>query len=212
MALDQLYSTDYKFEIDLRSRFEIFIESSRNKELAVCLVKCFENFDFLLCLQELNSYCSNNGLVSEKEFISWISSITSDDHSVTAAKHLFNLFNSHPSNLIDFTELSCGLLCLFSGSKSIKLSIAFSLLDESNNGKLSRRQLWKMFRSFLRTISMFSTLSLSPESSSILTTAKIFTYFSQPQTITLEDLSDWYIFCGNDISFWIELIDPMKWK
>jgi Ca2+-binding EF-hand superfamily protein len=153
----------------------------------------------------------NQGLISLPMFLQWMAALGINDIFCPSLTKFFKQFDVHSNMLADTREILCGLLCFASGSKSRKLSIAFGLFDETGEGFISRRTLWLILRSFARSIALFCEFSLTVDDISVFTASKIFKYYRGPRHVTLENVSDWYLFCGNDISFWIELLDTSKW-
>ena len=113
-------------------------------------------------------------------------------------------------------------------SKSSKLAAAFDLLDEDRDGLLSRRSLWKFFRSFLCTLLTLSGAAHDLTSDEITRLADGTALFAcdsvltSPTTTepkagdqyaaTFDDIADWYTSTGYRIAPWLELLDMSKWK
>ena len=111
-------------------------------------------------------------------------------------------------------------------SKSSKLAAAFDLLDENKDGFLSRRRLWKFFRSFLCTLLTLSGAAHDLTSDEITRLADGTALFAcdsvltSPTTTekgdqfaaTFDDIADWYTSAGYRIAPWLELLDMTKWK
>lgn len=192
---------------DIEFTFRKASEQQPIKEIIYAL----QSIDYYTTVESLLSSCTD-GLLHLTSFLSWSKSLGLSEDHMPILVTFFQQFDVMRNMTADSSELTCGLLCFFQGSKSQKLSIAFSLFDENGDGLISRRTVWKIFRSFLRGITLFCDFNGSVDEISVISTAKIFKYFSIPKHIRLEDLSDWYLFCGNDISFWIELLDCRKWN
>jgi hypothetical protein len=120
----------------------------------------------------------------------------------------------------------------------VKLATAFDLLDEDRDGVLSRRGVWRFFRSFLCSLLTFSgtAQTLSPEEiMKIADSTALFACDSviqstatasgseqqqkqQQQTsdttvgITFDHIADWYTTTGYRIAPWLELLDISKWN
>ena len=185
-----------------------FLESS---ESAKTLIKAFDQVDIYSAVDSVKKTFQGNNLISLSALVDWTRSFSCSDSIVPVLIDLFAKFDPHDNMMVDCFEIFAGIMCFFAGSKSIKLSIAFSIFDEGGDGLLSRRAVWKIFRSFLRSLTLFVSFNISIEDIAIESTAKVFRYFNQPKYITLEDLSDWYLFSGQELSFWIELLDYKKW-
>lgn len=175
------------------------------------LILSLEDVD---CYSAIDSLLKTHGkysLISLDSYLEWMKSLGVHNDVYSILIDYFSRFDMHDNKVADTLELVSGLLCYFKGSKSVKLSIAFSLFDEGGDGLLSRRSIWRMLRSFCRSLNLFCNFNGNPEDIAVESTAKIFRYFDQPKYITLEDLSDWYLFSGQELSFWLELLDYRKW-
>jgi hypothetical protein len=99
---------------------------------------------------------------------------------------------------------------------------AFNLLDDDNDGFLSRRGTWRFIRAFLSgLVAMSSSLgNLTPEqinsvlddasvqvTSEILETSKA----SGSQRVSFASIANWYANEGYKNSTWLELLDLKKW-
>ena len=76
-----------------------------------------------------------------------------DRVSVPVVESIFNA-QTIPSDADGaiLSELCCGLSVLCEGSKSEKLAQAFNMFDGDGDGCLTRRELWKFLRCFLKTL------------------------------------------------------------
>ena len=107
------------------------------------------------------------------------------DHTVgSALMTVYDAFGSYGGE-VDSNEFMSGLLLLCAGSKSEKLSLAFSLFDSENSGWLSRRSVWKYIRSFLTALATHSsacatmeleTVQMMADAGAVDVTADIFLY------------------------------------
>lgn len=106
-------------------------------------------------------------------------------------------------------------------SKSSKLSLAFELIDENSDGILTKRGLWRYFRSFLCVIFTITGAALdmtNDEMIQICDECAIKTSVLLLQTLpdavttcTFENLADWYTTGGYKSATWLELLDLSKW-
>ena len=108
-------------------------------------------------------------------------------------------------------------------SKSSKLAFAFDLIDEEKKGDISRRDMWRFFRSFMTAIVLLGSPLLNDTSTpsdydhlcAILDESAMFLVDSiqnkERRRITFDELADWYSGEGCKISSWFELIDRSKW-
>jgi hypothetical protein len=114
------------------------------------------------------------------------------------------------------------------GSKSIKLAQAFDLLDTDADGYLSRRDIWRLFRSFLCALLVASRIS-SPSSneddkqfervkflldaSCMWLVDSLFGTLVEGQTrASFDNIADWYSSDGCQVASWLELLDKRKWR
>jgi hypothetical protein len=141
---------------------------------------------------------------------------------------LFDVFDRTGKGIVDASEIAIGLGVLCAGSKSAKLAAAFDLLDEKEKGVLSRRCVWKYFRSFICSLLTLSggASELTQEESiriadstalyacdSVLTSiAQVNQSNSIANTATFDDIADWYGAAGYSIAPWLELLDMSKWE
>lgn len=201
-------SIDFTFRrIDQQQHARSLVEALADIDIAAAV----GSFHLSKGISSSSSKYSNQGLMTLPMFLYWMSSLGVDDSYCPALTKFFKQFDVHSNMLADSREILCGLLCFASGSKSRKLSVAFTLFDESGEGFISRRTLWLIFRSFARSVELICDFNTNTDNISVHTTSKIFKYYRGPRHVTLENVSDWYLFCGNEISFWIELLDTSKW-
>lgn len=143
---------------------------------------------------------------------------------------LFDVFDRTGKGIVDASEIAIGLGVLCSGSKSSKLAAAFDLLDEKEQGSLSRRCVWKYFRSFICALLTLSgaALELTPDeairiadSTALFACDSVLTSVVQADqgnnhiansAATFDDIADWYGSAGYSIAPWLELLDMSKWE
>jgi hypothetical protein len=113
----------------------------------------------------------------------------------------------------------------------VKLATAFDLLDEDRDGILSRRGVWRFFRSFLCSLLTFSGTAQTLSADEIMKIADSTALFAcdsviqsttdssseqqQQDTtvgITFDHIADWYTTSGYRIAPWLELLDISKWN
>lgn len=114
------------------------------------------------------------------------------------------------------------LFAFISRSKSSKLAEAFDLLDEDRDGSLSRRGLWKYFRSFLCALLILSNGSCNltnnditrmADGSALLACDSVLSLsLSGKACVTFDDVADWYSSTGYRVAPWLELLDMSKWQ
>jgi hypothetical protein len=107
----------------------------------------------------------------------------------------------------------------------MKLAFVFDLMDEDGDGILSKRGLWRYFRSFLCVLLTISGSSLDMTSEELLslcdegavwTARRLASSFRREdgelfKGCTFENLADWYTRGGYQIATWLELLDLTKW-
>lgn len=109
-------------------------------------------------------------------------------------------------------------------SKSVKLAYAFDLMDDANDGVLTRRALWRFFRSFLTvlfTLSGAAVIGIKAagvemllDSVALYVCDEVFKYsrsIGVKNGATFDCLADWYTTGGYEIASWLELLDMSKW-
>ena len=169
---------------------------------------------------------SNDGLIQHGDFIDFIKNrntlnINKEQHSglVAILLAIFSSLDRTSSGCVDVVELICSLIVLCEGNKSQKLAFAFELIDEDKDGLLSRRDLWRFFRSLLCTLitlcksNIDNAVHASPELLDQLAvwTASRLLAWEQSSTTSFENLADWYTYTGYNVAAFIELLDLKKW-
>lgn len=135
---------------------------------------------------------------------------------------LFQAFDRTGSGVVDSREVTCGLSILCYGTKSTKLAAAFDLLDEDGDGVISRRGLWKYFRSFLCALLTLSgtadeltgedELTIIVDGTALYACDSVLsTSLNGSSSVTFDDIADWYTSTGYHIAPWLELLDMSKW-
>ena len=134
----------------------------------------------------------------------------------------FFAFDRHGANEVDATDFANGFTLLASGSKSDKLSLAFQMLEQDDEGYVDKRELWQYLRSFLTMIAALTEqMSTAPSgkvshvihNACMRTTESIFTsgILQYGDRICFEEFADWYTQEGYTSIPWIELLDLRKW-
>ena len=112
-------------------------------------------------------------------------------------------------------------------SKSQKLAFAFDLMDEDKDGGLSRRELWRYFRSFLCVILCLSASVAAAGGGGVLGLVMAADDAAKhvadslwrardcdseaPPGVSFDALAEWYGNDGFKIAPWLELLDSTKW-
>ena len=99
-------------------------------------------------------------------------------------------------------------------------------MDEDDDNLLSRRGLWRYFRSFLGALLTLSgaTLDIPMDEATricdqcaVWTASKLFATLDelssgeQRSSVSFEDIADWYTAGGYQVATWLELLDLSKW-
>ena len=177
------------------------------------------------------SVVSKDGLISKRDFLSTLRelgfnikmALHADD--VTFADMLFDAFDRANSGYCDIDELVTGVVMMdHQGTKSEKLVYAFDFIDRERIGVLSKREIWKFFRSFLISVVLLSCPDLRPsdylhilvDESAVWVVESILSYVakgsqSTPSEVSFDDIAEWYSHTGCSNSAWIELLDFSKW-
>ena len=66
--------------------------------------------------------------------------------------NVFSTFDRDGDGFVDYDEFCAGMGMLAGDSRSQKVQLAFSLMDEDGDGSITRHELWKTLRSFLTTL------------------------------------------------------------
>ena len=74
---------------------------------------------------------------------------------------VFDTLDRSNSAEVDVCDLIVALSTLLTLAQVEKLAFAFDLLDENGDGRLSRRNLWRFFRSFIATILLMACPSFA---------------------------------------------------
>lgn len=106
----------------------------------------------------------------------------------------------------------------------MKLAFAFDLMDEDQDGLLTKRGLWRYFRAFLSALITIAGASMNVNSEeltsicddcAVWTAAKLLESLRSSKGIrngcTFKDLADWYTQGGFQVATWLELLDLSKW-
>ncbi|ETV85869.1 hypothetical protein H257_02417 [Aphanomyces astaci] len=153
---------------------------------------------------------------------------TSDENDADADNE-----NGGGGMAVDKLHLITGMSVFCHGSKSTKLGVLFSLVEDG--GHVSRRALFELFRSILSVLFSFSlgdgsTISSTTSSSSTSNTSsvranmfaadraagalvsKVFCDTQSQGSLSLDTFADWYTSHGGyAMCPWLELLDLSKW-
>ena len=178
--------------------------------------------------------CSQHGLVHKKVFLKTLGSfgynLNENLHSSTKfMEKFFDAFDRARSGFCDIFELVTGLVVLeHDHSKSEKLVYAFDLFcEQKNKGALTKREIFKFFRSFLISVVILSVpgvqvsdhFNILADESAVWLVEDLLAFIAEhsdkpqetPSSVKFDDIVDWYKYKGYQTSAWIELLDLKKW-
>lgn len=136
---------------------------------------------------------------------------------------IYEAFDRHSVKSVDIKELFPGFSLLLKGSKSDKLIDGFAINDSNNDKLISRREMWKLLRSYLTVLfALNREKSMKPaqdiydiiDSISIEITAEMFNAVLDSEVahdLSFEQFADWYNKIGHTTIAWLELLDINKW-
>ena len=180
-------------------------------------------------VSEVLSHLSKDGLLTKSQFDEGMKYLLSDDLSevdkvgcLMILSSIFYTFDRTDSDAVDVTDLVCGLAVICNGSKSSKLAFTFDLMDEDDDNILTKRGLWRYFRSFLCVLLTVSGASLDMSTEEIVGVCDDCAVWTSAQLLSslhpsarsgcnFENLADWYTTGGYQVATWLELLDLSKW-
>jgi len=146
------------FDFDLLSPgFNLQIQQQDIDELQLILTKTgLHNVDVEQLCGAFQQY-SEGGTLDKRSFDSCIREVvpsnelsdTDKGHLSHALSNIFYAFDRNGNGEVEVAEFASGFSLLGAGSKSDKLALAFQMFDTDEDGRLTRRQMWKYLRSFL---------------------------------------------------------------
>jgi len=169
---------------------------------------------------------AEDGLISSHSFDDISSTIFSAINKSELKRGLslndfFSAFDrAGEGSVVDVVELAIGFTIFLEGSKSSKLALAFDLLDSDKDGVLSRRDVWRFFRSFLCGL-LFVTgfianddydIKFLLDASCVWLCDSLFSSIPDRNVAYFDDIADWYSGSGFKVASWLELLDKKKWK
>ena len=172
---------------------------------------------------------SKDGLLTKNQFDEGMKYLLPDNISevdrvgcMMILSSIFYTFDRTDSDAVDVIDLICGLAVICNGSKSSKLAFTFDLMDEDDDNILTKRGLWRYFRSFLCVLLTVSGASLDMSTEEIVTVCDDCAVWTSAQLLSsldpyarsgcnFENLADWYTTGGYQVATWLELLDLSKW-
>ena len=173
---------------------------------------------------------SQDGLIGKEDFLITLNESGFNNKLImhgreSFATMLFDAFDRSNSGYCDISDIVTGVVLLdHQGTKSEKLVFAFDFIDTENKGTISKREIWKFFRSFLITVVLLSCpevrasdyLHMLADESAVWVVESILNYIAKdsaitPSDVSFDDIAEWYSATGCSNSAWIELLDFSKW-
>jgi Ca2+-binding EF-hand superfamily protein len=176
---------------------------------------------------------AQQGLVHRRDFLKTMHAL---GYSVGESLHgkdsfilkFFDAFDRSQAGYCDIYDIVIGLVLLdHSSNKSEKLVYAFDYIDDNASGVLSKREIWKFFRSFLISVVVLAVpnvqisdhLNILADESAVWLVESLLAFVAKhssrpnetPASIAFDDIADWYMQEGCKTSAWIELLDLKKW-
>jgi Ca2+-binding EF-hand superfamily protein len=216
----------YQFQLN---HFSLNITESTINALNRFIIKSgFLNLQ-LNTVSEVLFHLSKDGLLTKSHFDKGMKYLLTDDISevdkvgcLMILSSIFYTFDRTDSDAVDVTDLVCGLAVICNGSKSSKLAFTFDLMDEDGDNILTKRGLWRYFRSFLCVLLTVSGAALDMSTDEIVGVCDDCAVWTSAQLLsslepsvrngcTFENLADWYTSGGYQVATWLELLDLSKW-
>mmetsp|Transcript_15092 Transcript_15092/g.25007 ORF Transcript_15092/g.25007 Transcript_15092/m.25007 type:complete len:815 (-) Transcript_15092:3254-5698(-) len=216
----------YQFQLN---HFSLNITESTINALNRFIIKSgFLNLQ-LNTVSEVLFHLSKDGLLTKGNFDEGMKYLLSDDISevdkvgcMMILSSIFYTFDRTDSDAVDVTDLVCGLAVICNGSKSSKLAFTFDLMDEDGDNVLTKRGLWRYFRSFLCVLLTVSGAALDMSTEEIVGVCDDCAVWTSAQLLSslhptarsgcnFENLADWYTSGGYQVATWLELLDLSKW-
>jgi len=175
---------------------------------------------------------STDGLISRDGFDRGVRKLTTTTHQQLSGDEkdeystlLHSLFYAYDrtgsSEVVEVSDLCCGFSILCQGSKSEKLGFAFDILDDNDDGYLTKRGLFRFFRSFLASLlTLCGALGDLPaqqanhilDASTRRTCDSIYASLRDADRgVTFNDVANWYKHNCDEFP-WLELLDLSKWS
>ncbi|GBG31229.1 Kv channel-interacting protein 4 [Hondaea fermentalgiana] len=134
----------------------------------------------------------------------------------------FYAFDRASEDRVPTDEFLGGFMLLASGSKSQKLSLAFSLFDTDGDGAIDSIGLVRYLRSFLTFLFALQKDAPKLDAEEIYTTIDrtgvevaraVYEHFGKTDTdtVSFEEFGEWYNHEGHEAVPWLELVDLGKW-
>merc|ERR1712216_794163 len=146
---------------------------------------------------EVLQHLSKDGLLTKSQFDDGMKYLLSDDVSeadrvgcLMILSSIFYTFDRTDSDAVDVVDLICGLAVICNGSKSSKLAYTFDLMDEDDDHVLTKRGLWRYFRSFLSVLLTVSGASLDMSTEEIVAVCDDCAVWTSAQLLSSLDPSE----------------------
>ena len=220
----------FRFEIDSFSfSFNTTVIKSISHFVNSCGLNQLSTYDLYTSVLEY----SEDGVLDKKGLEQWISKTVSssaknDDCEVI--REFFRTYDRNAIQAVDAIDFIAGMSIFCHGRKSEKLAFVFDLMDDDKDSRLTKRGLWRYFRSFLAILITtsgafykigFKAANEHLDDVSVSTASDVLRSLSilsnggggtkDINSVTFEEIADWYSRDGHSRATWLELLDLKKW-
>ena len=176
----------------------------------------------------------SDGDISEDDYETVLGELLSLDELEPAAQNevlesftrIFAVYDLDNLGFVRLPEFFAGFSIFCKGSKSEKLSAAWSLFDDKGTGALSKSLLWRYLRSYLRMLLVLqedlnslsdASLAAATEVSNGVAWNLVHYIMEDAELetegeIKFEEFGTWYNDGGYKMMSWLELLDISKWE
>ena len=193
-----------------KSVAQVFFDAS--EEMILDRAQFDECVQYVMPLEEL----ADQARLDEKEIL------IIAEQLVNRFSVFFSAFERHPGSGVNKEELAAGFSLLCQGNKSEKLNHAWNIIASgSEEGRLTRRGLWRFLRSFLQMLlaasgevaSSPSDISTTADQGAVTTAALVFADADRAyeHSVSFDEFAQWYTHGGFRAASWFELLDLKKW-
>ena len=173
----------------------------------------------------------SDGLLSEQNYHALVGAMYLPRFRQSESSYVDSLFSTlffafdraGEETYVDSVEIAIGMMVFLQGSKSSKLAAAFDYLDTNKDGLLSRRDVWRMLRSFMCTLvvidSFISNKTLDDshfliDAACVWLVDSLFSSLDEEHAsiCSFDDIAEWYQSTGCRLASWLELLDKKKWE